>query len=799
LKKIKGPNKPITQLTTNPTEADLEAEIHRALTLAFPWIPASDLKHQTKFSFKLGRTTIDVDGEESFRVEGRADVIVKVKDKPLAVLELKRFGNPITPEDADQGLSYARMLTPMPPLVVVTNGLEVRLLETHTGQDWKPDNVSEAELAKLIDAASRAASADIKQAVQILLGTSSDIWVSAVRQATAMCLEDMSGRWDNPLVPFVQNFLIPREATQEVLAALRKPSKTVIVHGAPLAGKTNVLRELAVLTANSPDLAVLVIEADGNGPGIFQQLANVLANTLAWPVSADEVRAWLRRLSNEEGPALVLAMDGIHSGNEEIRKDIEELCSRTFGQNIRMVISMDDTAVVSFTLNASGRKSTVIGRLAVTVEVLPLNDQEFKGALQTLWDHRIGFMPGVQSAAEMRAPWVLRATAAGAMEHSNSSDENLTAILAPMLGLNLIDHARGIFADPELRRQLQEVAKAVLEDSADRARNIALVLESVGLFMVRRKTLTKFLDRDDINSLNSKGVLKPGMHASGEAVFFVRLPELLASELSLILADELAMRVPSDAQAAAEWLTEISTGLPLGDIIAAQAIFDAATTGVMTLDFINSLVSVPPREEGILPGTKFAMHIPGFGLARLEFQEDGSLVWTANGRREVIPAEEDESFGSMIADHRSWLVLSHLALRPFVMESMDGKKKGRLDPLLLLELGTCRYTLRGPQNDPEKNMVLTHSVPNHGNIVCHHAGVVEPVTMAILRLLSSGGTNETEWIKRAVERQSFALLARIDISLQQLDGSADEQKSAWANKMREDILKPALESFPLLH
>ena len=130
-------------------------------------------------------------------------------------------------------------------------------------------------------------------------------------------------------------------------------------------------------------------------------------------------------------------------------------------------------------------------------------------------------------------------------------------------------------------------------------------------------------------------------------------------------------RLSGGAEGAAEWLTDISKNIPLGDIVAAQAIFDP---GFMPLNLINALVAVPPREEDIRAGTKFALDFPGFGVAHLQFQEDGSLIWSAKGQREVIQPEGDEGFGSIIADHSSWLILSHLAMRPFMMDSPDSEE-----------------------------------------------------------------------------------------------------------------------------
>ncbi len=116
------------KLTTSPTEADLEAEIHQAIAQAFPWMPAESIHHQTKFSFTFGRKKIDVDGTEASRAEARSDIVLYDGDRPLAVLELKRAGVPLTPDDDAQGLSYARVLSPSPPLVVVTNGTDLHFI-----------------------------------------------------------------------------------------------------------------------------------------------------------------------------------------------------------------------------------------------------------------------------------------------------------------------------------------------------------------------------------------------------------------------------------------------------------------------------------------------------------------------------------------------------------------------------------------------------------------------------------------------------------------------------------------------
>ncbi len=145
----------VHQQTAGPTEAELEAEIRAAIRRAFPWIPAGAIRHQIKFSFAFGRARVEVDGAKRAHATAR------------------------------------RMLHPRPPLVVVTNGQEIRFLETHSGGEWKPEAAPEKEFSRLVEAAARVAGEDLKRAIETLMGSSPSIWVQAIRQATDVCIGEL--------------------------------------------------------------------------------------------------------------------------------------------------------------------------------------------------------------------------------------------------------------------------------------------------------------------------------------------------------------------------------------------------------------------------------------------------------------------------------------------------------------------------------------------------------------------------------------------------------------------------------
>lgn len=83
----------------------------------------NDLKLETTFKIQLGRGIYDVKNEEKEFIGGRLDILCKADNKNLFLIELKAENVEIDKEkDLYQALSYARLLQPMPPYVILSNG-----------------------------------------------------------------------------------------------------------------------------------------------------------------------------------------------------------------------------------------------------------------------------------------------------------------------------------------------------------------------------------------------------------------------------------------------------------------------------------------------------------------------------------------------------------------------------------------------------------------------------------------------------------------------------------------------------
>lgn len=105
---------------------------------------ASELSFETTFKIALGRGRYTINGKKSAEANGRLDILCKRDQEHLCVIELKAEGINLTDDDRVQGLTYARLLEPMAPYIIITNGKETCVYNTITGDKilGQPDSNS---------------------------------------------------------------------------------------------------------------------------------------------------------------------------------------------------------------------------------------------------------------------------------------------------------------------------------------------------------------------------------------------------------------------------------------------------------------------------------------------------------------------------------------------------------------------------------------------------------------------------------------------------------------------------------
>lgn len=777
-------------------EAEFEAEIHRVILEVCPWIPASSIRHQTKFSFNFGRKKFEIDGANISRAEARSDILIFEKDRPLAVLELKRPGVALSSNDVDQGLSYARMLTPSPPLVIVTNGEELRIIEAFTGDPWMPQERSHYSFQNLLQSSAQVAKSDIKWAIETLMGTNAHVWMQAVRQVTFDTISELTASWDDPMLPFAESFLIPRTVTELILNHVLEDKRFVLLDGPPLAGKSNVLRDLSIRTQDHPTVGTLFMESGGGG--VLRSVSDALSRSLNWDISNDEARNWLRRIAEGDTHKLLLILDNFDPHDVAALRELEDLASLTSGPGLAVVVALDDMSAGELVLSRNRSSSSRIGRKASRVSVGSLSDPEFESAEKVLAKLRIKFMDGAKFTSEYRQPWILRAVCAPMIEELAKDRTGRLAAIPSLLSIDLILHTRDRFTDDELRRLFRALAEAVVADKKSGNLEDALQLESAYINIVRRDTLIQYVTENELATLIGGGYVKPYIHALNIPVVCIRLPELLASELASVLAKELMSLFEVDGEHAAKNLAAAASNFPLGDVIAAFAVFDLIYKRKhIPGTFWFALWDTPPKSKVPDVGSALATYIPEIGFAEIEMLDDGTAVAEVDGYRCLLRNEDAASIES-IDNYYQWLILSHLAGLPIVIDaSADfSERPVPLAPNLLRKVGAANLVLRRINNGE----VFVHDIAGVGSLVAPISGIVEPITLSIFRYLMSCDLEEaTGWIEATLEKNSIPLLGRVHIALIELLKCADKRIVAWADDILIDKLVPEIRRLVSLH
>ncbi|MEQ8746326.1 hypothetical protein [Pyruvatibacter sp.] len=767
-------------------EAQLQSYVVGLAREAFPHVKAESFKVEKRLKLKLGHTDNDYDGTAAWEAEGRADLLLLYDGDPLAVVELKRADKALMAQDLKQGQSYAAVLTPRPPLVIVSNGNETWVRQVDSGKELPLGLDGAATIEKVFANIGKLAAADNSWAIEVLMGPETSVWVEAVRQRTDKLIDRMTGEPGDTFKPFCEELLFHRRATDEIIAQFDSATKAVIVEGPPLAGKSNVLRELAVATRCSPDWGIFMVNGATAGPGLFQRLANILGAALEWKLEADDVRTWLRRMSQStRKPALVLAVDGLKPGSP-VAHDFEELAETGFGEGLRLVGCTE--CADDILLDGTGRGQTAVSSIAKVVQVDTLDDDEFSAIREHLSRNRIFFYPGAELSDEYRAAWVLRSVLAGG---ALPEKENVAAAIPATMGLRLVQSARERF-DPlhDVARRHRLIVRDALCD--EEAPNPEVTLAGTNAFVIRRDALSS--DGEDAAvKLQEEGWVGFYRHSTGKDLVAFRVPELFMSELARELADTIEVALNAEPDEAWRVLIQQASRFFLGDIVGAQALCDLGRKrNGLPLGLMGSLMNDRPCVESLF-GKTIGIQMADGTVRDLHFNEDGEVAALdvyGNVVGDYTPLSDDDDFGVAYGNMMSWLILSQLAsVRTAFGETIEE----RLDIEVMLHVGRARMPLVRGGNMAN---LKAHSIANLGNagsvLSAEHA-LAEPLTSAIHKLLHEEWRDLDFFFLRLVEADSLPATVRVHHALNSLKGSVVPGLENWAQGKMTSTVRPLLQ------
>lgn len=128
----------------------------------------------------------------------------------------------------------------MPPIVVVTNGIDNEFYTTYDKKKWEPSTIDEETLQRVFKQILEMAATDKDEAVRLLLSTNEGIWEEIILQLNQRNLESKIGELQNFSKPVVTEFQIPRKITETLRGMLLKKVPLITLIGEPLSGKTNI-------------------------------------------------------------------------------------------------------------------------------------------------------------------------------------------------------------------------------------------------------------------------------------------------------------------------------------------------------------------------------------------------------------------------------------------------------------------------------------------------------------------------------------------------------------------------------
>lgn len=176
-----------------------------------------NLEHS--FSLHFGRHQLKVDGvaRPSGKVGARLDILVRHAGLPLLIVEVKESAHILSDADRDQAISYARLVHPVAPYALTTNGRVHRLydsiskIEISTG-DFKIKSGYEVVVP---DAANN-------EAIDLFLGYSPHNLLRFCEAQVAEQLRPLTGSPHDLTKKYIPELTIPRTDLRRALAAFEQ-------------------------------------------------------------------------------------------------------------------------------------------------------------------------------------------------------------------------------------------------------------------------------------------------------------------------------------------------------------------------------------------------------------------------------------------------------------------------------------------------------------------------------------------------------------------------------------------------
>ena len=236
-------------------------------------INPDEIEREHSFKVKLGRGEHQKVQPETIR--GRADYLIKRGNQNLFIVEVKTDKVKISHDDIGQGVSYARLVHPIAPFVIITNGKETRVIDTITKEEYPQDETDIGDKSEFwkhgCKLASTAAELELRyEGLKDFVGYSVGNLREFSRYQVDSRMRTLKGSRSKPRKKYIPELFVGRKEIEEHFQNfLQSSSQCLALVGEAGVGKTNVICGLAeesigkhlVLFFNCADLSEEIIKS----------------------------------------------------------------------------------------------------------------------------------------------------------------------------------------------------------------------------------------------------------------------------------------------------------------------------------------------------------------------------------------------------------------------------------------------------------------------------------------------------------------------------------------------------------
>jgi hypothetical protein len=752
-------------------EATLEARIHKVLDTVFPTFRELNIEHQKHFSISLGHHDVTVDHEAppSRPVQAKLDILLKSGDQNLILLELKREGLALDDDDRDQGLSYARLIHQMPPLVLISNGHQNQFYNTYTTEKLPRDSVDLDLIQAMVDNSFSIAMNEFKKAVNILLNKQPELFSKVITSISNNRFNQYCGPVKNLFKPICPEFQLPRKIVAESYMAFENGDNLVGLIGSAFSGKTNALYQFYKTYSQKEQHYIFYLDALDVQYSIFQQLATQFSKETKVAITKDRIREWFNNsLYDDSGAKFFLLIDNFNKElPDEIKAEVFELMDMFSGSTHGILYSIDEFSYKELATVSNRQYSTVIGDKSTLISLAELDIEEYDAAINVLYQvcHAI-IEHGGQYATEYRLPRVLRQLAAFYIQVDFEEGQGTKIQAVPDLEFLKLFSSSKIYGD-DIQKLYKVIAAAFLLEGSIRKAvpilNIAAVSNGAISVFTMEKSFLK-----DYRKILRLGLAIKRSYGANLAVIIPKIPELMAFHSIGVIAHYIGdmIRRNENSDAILSFLLINTKFVPYGDLIAIGVLQEvSAISAEIFSELVNKLIESEPIQDNITPGADVLLFDENAGPIEYHIPED--------------LAEAGDSF-----DPFAWSVISQLAGYPMELLDHDHLHPLAFNFYLLRTIGSWNDFI--PRSDFHSLSNLPacgfHKAGEQGRYVCEKSGIVEPIVQSIQKFFLTIGSDFDFLIERAFEDESTFLLWRIYLAIADMETIVDPELAERAGK-----------------